>query len=282
MKPQYGPCRHSATKRAALTGKAPRSLAANRMFALTKSELANNHRGRPAGVSSAGAAVRISVRNILILLAASILVMLPVIIVGFPKGADLPNHLQFATSFYDALRAGNIHPGWLAESNFGLGDPRFVFYPPALYYLFAGTRFLTGAWYPAFVVSFVALTFAGGLGAYWWARTSFERVLSSFAARRVCSLLGPAFSLCVCRKNLSTTEQSRSAGSGSGLRVAVAHAPSAGRDRLDSHNHLCVGAARAPELLANYSASVGRGAAGPRGQLLLLVADARRALLDQR
>ena len=148
------------------------------MFALTKSELANNHRGRPAGVSSAGAAVRISVRNILILLAASILVMLPVIIVGFPKGADLPNHLQFATSFYDALRAGNIHPGWLAESNFGLGDPRFVFYPPALYYLFAGTRFLTGAWYPAFVVSFVALTFAGGLGAYWWARTAFDQRLA--------------------------------------------------------------------------------------------------------
>ena len=101
------------------------------------------------------------------------LAVLPIMIFGVPNGADLPNHLRFALPFYEALQSGHFHPGWLAESNYGLGDPRFIFYPPGLYYLLSATRMLTGEWYSASILAFVVLSVTGGLGAYFWARTIF-------------------------------------------------------------------------------------------------------------
>lgn len=109
-------------------------------------------------------------RRLLIVAAVAIAVMLPIVFIGIPGGADLPNHLRFVQPFYDSIRAGNWHPGWLAESNDGLGDPRFRFYPPALYYLWTAARVLTGSWYAGGVVSFVFLSVAGALGTYFWAR----------------------------------------------------------------------------------------------------------------
>lgn len=61
--------------------------------------------------------------------------MLPIIIWGIPLGADLKNHYRFAVSFHDSIQAGNLYPGWLAETNNGYGDARFRLYPPGLYYL---------------------------------------------------------------------------------------------------------------------------------------------------
>jgi hypothetical protein len=71
-------------------------------------------------------------RNVSIVAAVAIAALLPIIIFGIPNGADLPNHLRFALPFYESIQAGHFHPGWLGESNFGLGDPRFIFYPPGL------------------------------------------------------------------------------------------------------------------------------------------------------
>ena len=66
---------------------------------------------------------------------AAVLAVLPIMILGIPNGAVLPNHLRFALPFYEALQSGHLHPGWLAESNYGLGDLRFMLCPPGLYYL---------------------------------------------------------------------------------------------------------------------------------------------------
>src|SRR6266550_1989440 len=113
-------------------------------------------------------------RNVSIVAVVAIAVLLPIMIFGIPNGADLPNHLRFVLPFYESIQAGHLHPGWLAESNYGLGDPRFIFYPPGLYYLLSASRMLTGEWFSASILVFLVLSIAGGLGAYFCARTIFS------------------------------------------------------------------------------------------------------------
>ena len=95
---------------------------------------------------------------------ASFAVIVPAILWGIPSNLDLTNHFRFTLPFYDAIAAGDLYPGWLAESNGGYGDPSFRFYPPALYYLLALARFVTGNWYGATLVVFVLFSIAGGVG----------------------------------------------------------------------------------------------------------------------
>jgi len=126
---------------------------------------------------------------VLIVTAAAILLTVPLVLRGIPKGGDLANHFHFALPFYDELRAGNWHPGWLADSNWGFGDARFRFYPPGLYYLLAATRTITGNWYYAAIAAFTLITLVSGLGAYCLARLFCERRLAVFAA--ILYLLAP-------------------------------------------------------------------------------------------
>ena len=97
--------------------------------------------------------------------------IVPAILWGIPSNLDLTNHFRFTLPFYDAIAAGDLYPGWLAESNGGYGDPSFRFYPPALYYLLTGVRFVIGNWYGATLVVFVMVSIAGGLGMYFWSRS---------------------------------------------------------------------------------------------------------------
>jgi 6-pyruvoyl-tetrahydropterin synthase-like protein len=119
---------------------------------------------------------------LLIVAVVSAAVLLPIVLQGIPNGADLPNHLRFAMPFYESIKAGTLYPGWLAESNYGFGDPRFRFYPPGLYYLLTATRFLTGDWYWATVAAFLLIAVAGGLGVYFWARAICEPKIAMLAA----------------------------------------------------------------------------------------------------
>jgi hypothetical protein len=109
-------------------------------------------------------------RRPLLVASAAVIVMLPIVCIGIPNGADLPNHLRFVQPFLDSIRGGHWHPGWLAESNDGFGDPRFRFYPPGLYYLLIAARLITGNWYGASIATFVVLSVAGAIGTYFWAR----------------------------------------------------------------------------------------------------------------
>ena len=113
---------------------------------------------------------------------ASFLAIVPAILWGIPSNLDLTNHFRFALPFYDAIVAGDPYPGWLAESNGGYGDPSFRFYPPALYYLLAGARFVIGNWYGATLVVFVMVSIAGGLGMYFWSRSMLSSSGASWAA----------------------------------------------------------------------------------------------------
>lgn len=114
--------------------------------------------------------------------ASSFLTIVPAILWGIPSNLDLTNHFRFALPFHDAIAAGDLYPGWLAESNGGFGDPSFRFYPPGLYYLLAGLRMLLGDWYAATLVTFVLLAVAGGLGMYFWARSILPASSAGWAA----------------------------------------------------------------------------------------------------
>ena len=108
-------------------------------------------------------------------------VIVPALLWGIPSNLDLTNHFRFTLPFYDAIVAGDFYPGWLAESNAGYGDPSFRFYPPALYYLLAASRFVVGNWYGATLVTFVVLSIASGLGMYFWARSFMPSATASWA-----------------------------------------------------------------------------------------------------
>jgi uncharacterized membrane protein len=113
---------------------------------------------------------------------SSFLTIVPAILWGIPSNLDLTNHFRFAVPFHDAIAAGDLYPGWLAESNGGFGDPSFRFYPPGLYYLLAAVRMLLGDWYAATLVTFVLLSIAGGLGMYFWARSILPSASAGWAA----------------------------------------------------------------------------------------------------
>jgi 6-pyruvoyl-tetrahydropterin synthase related domain len=102
---------------------------------------------------------------------AGVLALLPVMIWGIPNNNDLANHYHFALPFYDAIQQGNLHPGWFASPNFGYGDAVVRFYPPALYYVLAAGRALTGNWYAGTLFALTLVSALGSLGAYVWARS---------------------------------------------------------------------------------------------------------------
>ena len=122
-----------------------------------------------------------NLRPALVVTVVAACALLPIIVWGLPNGADLWNHFRFALPFYDSIRSGTFYPGWLAESNDGLGDPRFRFYPPGLYYLLAAARVLSGDWYAGSIASLVLLSVLGGLGVYFWARSFFEPKVAMWA-----------------------------------------------------------------------------------------------------
>ena len=113
---------------------------------------------------------------------AGVVVLVPVVIWGIPNNNDLANHYHFALPLYEAIQQGNLHPGWLASSNFGYGDPVVRFYPPALYYLLAVGRWLTGNWFHGSLFALTLVSAMGTLGAYFWARSFVPRHIAVWAA----------------------------------------------------------------------------------------------------
>lgn len=108
--------------------------------------------------------------SVVVVILAATVVLVPILILGIPHGADLTNHYRFVQPFYESIREGSLYPGWLAESNDGYGDTRFRFYPPGLYYLLIAFRTLTTDWYIGSLATFLFLSIAGGLGVYLWTR----------------------------------------------------------------------------------------------------------------
>ncbi len=98
---------------------------------------------------------------VLVAMLSAFLVIVPMLLRGNPFGHDLEFHLS---SWLEAARQwheGTLYPRWAAWPNYGLGEPRFIFYPPVSWTLGAalGTiltwRIALGAF------SWLTLTLAG-------------------------------------------------------------------------------------------------------------------------
>jgi len=108
-------------------------------------------------------------RRIFWLIVVAVSILAPAVAWGIPSSRDLFNHYRFALPFYEAIQHGHLYPSWLADSNSGYGDASFRFYPPAVYYLLAAARALTGSWYVASLTTFALLSVTGAFGIYVWA-----------------------------------------------------------------------------------------------------------------
>jgi hypothetical protein len=86
-----------------------------------------------------------------IIVAAALLLALPVLVLGYPRAAhDAIAHIFWATHFSRLLWSGTLYPRWALDMNGGLGSPVFFYYQPLSYYLaalfdFGSDRMLSGA-----------------------------------------------------------------------------------------------------------------------------------------
>ena len=120
--------------------------------------------------------------DLVAILGAAVLITLPVLLFGVPKGNDLPQHYQFAVTFYESAKDRVVFPGWAANVNSGFGDVGVRFYPPLSYYILDFFRGLLGNWFYASVAVVCFWFFLGGAGVYFWAREWFSRNASLAAA----------------------------------------------------------------------------------------------------
>jgi hypothetical protein len=118
----------------------------------------------------------------LMILAVSILVVLPVLLNGIPYSNDLRQHYQFAASIEQAINSGEFFPNWSAFENNGYGGIGLRFYPPISYYILALGKILTGNWLYGSCVAFVFWTWIGAFGVFLWAKEFFDNKSALVAA----------------------------------------------------------------------------------------------------
>ena len=120
-------------------------------------------------------------RPLLIIVATAFGVILPFFLLGILAGHDFTFHVNSWMEVLSQWKQGIIYPRWAASANYGYGDPRFIFYPPASWTLGAALGiFLPWKAVPGVYVWFV-LTLSG-CSMFVLARQCLSRRIAVFAA----------------------------------------------------------------------------------------------------
>lgn len=113
--------------------------------------------------------------SLALVVAACLLICLPVAVHGLPLGHDGIHHLVSALHFTGQLWEGEWFPRWLSAANDGLGAPTFFFYPPIPYYaaaLFGPPSGDLEQLARVLGVTAVLAALLSGMAAYVWLRES--------------------------------------------------------------------------------------------------------------
>ena len=98
---------------------------------------------------------------LLLLPAAALLAVLPLILHGCSCGHDFDFHLLSWFEAANQIVHGNLHPHWAFTPAWNAGEPRFVFYPPLSWYLGAFLGLVIPWTWTPMVYTWLALTAAG-------------------------------------------------------------------------------------------------------------------------
>lgn len=113
--------------------------------------------------------------------AAAYLVELPFLFLGTPSGHDVEFHLYSWLEVLSQWKHGIFYPRWASLANFGNGEPRFIFYPPASWTL-GGLLSGMVPWHAAASVYIWVVLTAAGAAMFLLARRFFDRREAIFAA----------------------------------------------------------------------------------------------------
>jgi hypothetical protein len=96
----------------------------------TAPELERKHTARQnASINFAGGPI--VPLPLLVVMATAFLVILPFFFLGSPSGHDFEFHVNSWMEVLGQWRQGIIYPRWAALAQYGYGEARFIFYPPA-------------------------------------------------------------------------------------------------------------------------------------------------------
>jgi uncharacterized membrane protein len=100
---------------------------------------------------------------------------------GSSCGHDFDFHLLSWMEVARAWHTGLVYPHWAADANYGAGEPRLIFYPPASWLLGALLGIIT-TWHAAPTLFVLLALLAGGAAMYLLAREWASAEAASFAA----------------------------------------------------------------------------------------------------
>jgi hypothetical protein len=118
---------------------------------------------------------------LLAIAASAFAVEIPFFFLGTPSGHDVEFHLYSWLEVLLQWKHGIFYPAWAGLSNFGYGEPQFIFYPPASWTLGAALSTIFPWVLVASVYIWIALVSAG-VSMFFLARRYFDRRNAAFAA----------------------------------------------------------------------------------------------------